>query len=152
MRRDKCAFLLLSMEYFGHKILAEGLQPTQEKVRAIVKAPAPQNISQLRSFLGLVNYYAQFLPQLSSTFSPLYRLLEKWSKWVWGTAQDWAFQAVKKQIHVVSPCLITHYDPQKELILACDASPYRGGGSVVTQVGGGCGEASGLCLLDMVTC
>ena len=130
LRRDKCAFLLPSIEYLGHKISADGLQPTQEKVRAIVKAPAPQNVSQLRSFLGLVNYYAKFLPQLSSTLSPLYRLLEKRSKWFWGTAQDRAFQAIKKQI--VSPCLLTHYDPQQELILACDASPY-GVGAVLSH-------------------
>ena len=66
LKRDKCTFMLPSVEYLGHTILAEGLQPTTEKVRAIVDAPAPQNVSQLRSFLGLVNYYGKFLPNLSS--------------------------------------------------------------------------------------
>ena len=56
----KCAFMLSSVEYLGHRISAEGIQPTQEKVRAIAEAPAPNNISQLRSFLGVMNYYASF--------------------------------------------------------------------------------------------
>ena len=122
LKRDKCTFMLPSVEYLGHTISAEGLQPTTEKVRAIVEAPAPQNVSQLRSFLGLVNYYGKFLPKLSSTLAPLYRLLEKQAKWIWGADQDMAFQAAKKQL--TSLCLLVHYDPQKELFLSCDASPY----------------------------
>ena len=70
LKVKKCAFLLDSVEYLGHKISAERLQPTQEKVRAITHAPAPQNISQLRAFLGLLNYYGKFLPQLASTLAP----------------------------------------------------------------------------------
>ena len=77
----------------GHTISAEGLQSAREKVRAIVEAPAPQNVLQVCSFLGLVNYYEKFLSKLSSTLAPLYRLLEKQVKWIWGADQDMAFQA-----------------------------------------------------------
>ena len=70
LKVKKCAFLLDSVEYLGHKMSAEGLQPTQEKVRAITHAPAPQNVSQLWVFLGLLNYYGKFLPQLASTLAP----------------------------------------------------------------------------------
>ena len=122
LKWDKCTFMLPSVEYLGHTLSAEGLQPTMEKVRAIVEAPTPQNVSQLRSFLGLVNYYGKFLPKLFSTVALLYRLLEKQAKWIWGADQDMAFQAAKKQL--TSPCLLVHYDPQKELLLSCDASPY----------------------------
>ena len=62
LKQNKCAFLLPSVEYLGHRISAKGLQPTDEKVRAIEKAPTPSNVSQLRSFNGLVNYYCKFLP------------------------------------------------------------------------------------------
>ena len=129
LKRGKCSFLLPSVEYLGHHISAEGLRPTKEKVRAIADAPAPQNVSQLRSFLGLVNYYGKFLPQLSSTLAPLYRLLEK-KRWSWGEAQMEAFRKTKTQL--TSPCLLAHYDPEKDLILACDASPY-GIGAVLTH-------------------
>ena len=114
--------MLPSVEYLGHTISADGLRPSQKKVRAIMQAPKPHNVSQLRAFLGLVNYYGKFLSQLSSTLAPLYRLLEKQNKWNWGPAQDRAFQAAKSQL--TSSCLLVHYDPQKEIVLSCDASPY----------------------------
>ena len=60
LKQNKCAFLLPSVEYLGHRISAKGLQPTDEKVRAIEKAPTPSDVSQLRSFVGLVNYYCKF--------------------------------------------------------------------------------------------
>ena len=47
-----------SVKYLGHVIDAEGLHPTEDKVRAIRDAPAPQNVTQLRSFLGLILFYA----------------------------------------------------------------------------------------------
>ena len=77
LKKAKCSFLQPSVEYLGHNISADGLRPTQEKVRAIADAPAPRNVTQLRSFLGLVNYYGKFLPNLSSTLAPLHRLLQK---------------------------------------------------------------------------
>ena len=123
--------MLPSVDYLGRTISAEGLQPTKEKVRAIVEAPAPQNVSQLCSFLGLVNYYNKFFPRASSTLAPLYKLLEKRQKWSWGTEQVKAFQAAKEQL--TSPKCLVHYDPQKALVVAGDASPY-GVGAVLAQV------------------
>lgn len=130
LKQEKCAFLLDSVEYLGHNISAEGLRPTQEKVCAITGAPPPENISQLRAFLGLINYYGKFLPQLSNTLAPLYRLLEKQTKWSWGSAEEETFRTAKQQL--TSSCLLVHYDPDKPLILACDASPY-GVGAVLSH-------------------
>ena len=62
LKQEKCAFLLDLVEYLGHNISTEGLRPTQEKVHAITGAPAPENVSQLRAFLGLINYYGKSLP------------------------------------------------------------------------------------------
>ena len=55
LKRSKCFFMLPSLEYLGHKISSKGLQPTGEKVKAIHEAPAPKDVSQLKSFLGLLN-------------------------------------------------------------------------------------------------
>ena len=117
--------MLESVEYLGHNISAEGLHPTKEKVRAITDAPPPKDISQLRAFLGLINYYGKFLPNLSSTLAPLYQLLEKQQRWIWGSPQQKAFQEAKTQL--ASSHLLVHYDAQQELVLSCDASPYRVG-------------------------
>ena len=69
LKSHKCAFMLPSVKYLGHRISADGLYPTSEKVCTILEAPVLKDVTQLRSFLGLVNYYGKFLPQLSSTLA-----------------------------------------------------------------------------------
>ena len=103
LKKDKCSFKLPSVEYLGHKVSVAGLQPTDVKVQAIRDAPAPQDVSQLKSFLGLINYYGKFLPNLSSILSPLYRLLQSSTRWSWGPEQKEAFQMVKSML--TSDCL-----------------------------------------------
>ena len=58
--REKCSFFQDSVEYLGHTINAQGIHTTDKKVRAIVNAPLPSNLAELRSFLGLLNYYLSF--------------------------------------------------------------------------------------------
>ena len=130
LKQKKCSFTLPAVEYLGHNISAEGLRPTNEKIRAITEAPVPQDITQLRAFLGLLNYYGKFLQNLSSLLAPLYKLLEKKSHWVWRKEQQDAFEEAKTQL--TSSCLLMHFDPLKEVILSCDASPY-GVGAVLSH-------------------
>ena len=80
LKKEKCAFLLTSVEYFGHIISAEGLCMSDSKFRAILDAPFPHYVRELFSFLGLVNYYSKFLPDIAMTLSPLYNLLQKKKK------------------------------------------------------------------------
>ena len=72
LKRDKCSFLLPSVEFLGHHVSAKGVQPTTQKVDAIHRAPKPKDVTQLKSFLGAVNYYSKFLPDLSTVLSPLF--------------------------------------------------------------------------------
>ena len=129
LKRRKCCFMLPSVEYLGHRISSAGLQPTDEKVKALKEAPAPSNVSQLKSFLGLLNYYGKFIRNLS-TLPPLHRLLRKQSTWTWGSDQQDAFDRVKEIL--TSESVLAHYDPAKPLLLACDASPY-GVGAVLSH-------------------
>lgn len=88
LNQQKCSFLGSKIEYLGHIIDIEGIHPTSDKVKAIQEAPSPANISQLRSFLGLLNYYNRFLPNLATKLTPLYSLLNKHQKWTWGPEQE----------------------------------------------------------------
>lgn len=130
VNEKKCSFLKPSVEYLGHKISAEGLHPTTEKMRAVMEAPTPTCKSELRSFLGLINYYAKFLPNLSSTLSPLYRLTKKDVTWSWDQEAKTAFVNAK-ELFCKSRVLV-HYDPDKPLFLECDASS-RGIGAVLSH-------------------
>ncbi|KAL5463687.1 hypothetical protein EMCRGX_G032610 [Ephydatia muelleri] len=131
LNRAKCAFMLPSVEYLGHRIDREGLHPTEEKVIAIHNAPVPTSVTVLKSFLGLLNYYSKFSPNVSSTLAPLYLLLRKKQKWVWGKEQEEAFLRAKRMLQ--SSALLVHYGGNKPLLLACDASSY-GVGAVLSHV------------------
>ncbi|XP_042372461.1 uncharacterized protein K02A2.6-like [Plectropomus leopardus] len=131
LKRSKCVFLAPSVTYLGHKITAEGLCPVEDKVRAIKEAPSPKCVTELRSFLGMVNYYGKFLPDLSKVLAPLYKLLHNDTKWQWCEEQEGAFKEVKELLH--SATLLVHFDPDKDITLSCDASPY-GIGAVLSHV------------------
>ena len=111
-----------SVSYLGHKIDADGLHPLPHKLQAVKAAPTPRNVSELKSYLGLLTYYGKFLPNLSTHLEPLYRLLAKDSKWKWTKVQEKAFEESKNLLQ--SSQLLVHYNPELPLILACDASAF----------------------------
>ena len=109
--------------YLGHEISAEGLHTTKTKMKAIVGAPSPRNLTELRSFLGMINYYGRFLPNLASTLAPLYKLLQKTKAWKWGSRQRKAFRQIKELLQ--SSEVLTHFNDQLPLLLKCDTSLHR---------------------------
>jgi hypothetical protein len=123
LKRPKCAFLLNSVAYLGHEISAEGLHTTKAKVKAIVDAQSPRNLTELRSFLGMVNYYGKFLPNLASTLAPLYELLRQTKAWKWGPRQRKAFRQVKGLLQ--SNKVLTHFDNQLPLLLETPYAPLQ---------------------------
>ena len=131
LKLSKCEFLKPEVVYLGLRISAKGLQPVEEKINAVKRAPAPRNVSELRSFLGMVQYYHSFLPGLATTLAPLHRLLQKNVQWEWTRDCQKAFEACKEGL--TSDSLLVHYDLNRELRLACDASSY-GLGAVLSHV------------------
>ena len=129
--REKCEFFKDRVQFCGHEIDKRGLHKTGEKVEAIVNAPQPENVGQLRSFLGLVNYYNRFLPNLSTILHPLHQLLEQGNKWQWTEQCEQAFS--KAKLLITSELVLTHYDPALPVTLACDASP-TGIGAVLSHI------------------
>ena len=66
LKKSKCTFMQKSVEYLGFLIDAEGIHASPFKIDAILRAQQPKDVKQLRSFLGLVNYYGRFIPDLAS--------------------------------------------------------------------------------------
>ncbi|XP_061177726.1 uncharacterized protein K02A2.6-like [Saccostrea echinata] len=128
---EKCDFFKEQVSYCGHMISEEGLKKSPDKVNAVLNAPRPENLHQLRSFLGLVNYYRSFLPNLSAVLGPLNELLQGDKTWKWTKQCEQAFTEVKEIM--TSEQVLCHYDPNQPVKLACDASPY-GLGSVLSHV------------------
>ena len=122
LKREKCVFAAPEVIYLGYKIDASGLHPVDDKVQAVIEAPSPTSVTELKAYLGLLNYYGRFLPSLSTVLAPLHQLLARDVKWKWTEQQETAFQK-SKQLLLTSEVLV-HYDPAKPLVLSCDASRY----------------------------
>ena len=128
LKQEKCSFFQESIEYLGHYIDTTGIHTAKSKVEAISRAPTPKNVGELRSFLGMVNYYGKFIP---GKLHPLYSLLKNDSKWNWSAQCDQVFDEIKSLL-VQAPVLV-HYNPKLPLRLAGDASNY-GIGAVLSHV------------------
>ena len=98
------------MVALGHVLCGEGIQPCTAKVEAIQNAPAPSNVTELRAYLGLINYYNRYIRNLASVLAPLHDLLKKGIPWSWN-----AFDTSKQQL--CSETLLVHYDLDKKWIM-----------------------------------
>lgn len=118
--KEKCCFFQDKVSYLGHVINAEGLHTEAKKIDAVLAAARPASVSELRAFLGLVNYYSKFVKNFSSIVSSLYRLLHKDSVWFWSDECEAAFINIKE--HLKNARVLMHYDPELPVFVACDAS------------------------------
>ena len=130
LKKEKCSLFQDSVEYLGYTINAKGIHTTNKKVKAILDAPSPRNLSELRSFLGLLNYYSRFLPNITATLHPLHTSLRAGQPWMWSQNCEAAFQAAKEAL--VGAPILAHYDPDLPISLGGDASAY-GVGDVISH-------------------
>ncbi|CAK1597918.1 unnamed protein product [Parnassius mnemosyne] len=130
LQKDKCQFFRESVRYLGYVISKTGLRTCPDKVRAILSAPEPNNVTEVKRFLGVVNYYRNFIPNASSVLSPLHELLRKDAKWEWGKRQRQSVAAIRREL--ASERVLAHFEPAAQLVLAVDAGP-TGLGAVLSQ-------------------
>ncbi|XP_055620280.1 uncharacterized protein K02A2.6-like [Toxorhynchites rutilus septentrionalis] len=120
LRVEKCRFHQDQIKYLGHIVSAKGIQPDPAKIAAISEMPAPTDVPTLRSFLSAVNFYGKFVREMHKLRHPLDNLLKKDTKFHWSKECQYAFQNIKKVLQ--SGLLLTHYNPEQEIIVAGDAS------------------------------
>ncbi|KAL5486807.1 hypothetical protein EMCRGX_G019337 [Ephydatia muelleri] len=130
LRLTKCKFLKESVEYLGHVISRNGICTSPKKIEVIQKAPIPLNVTELRSFLGIVNYYGKFIQSVADLCAPLNELLQKNTLWIWTATCMESFNQLKQALG--SAEVLCHYNPSEEISLACDASDH-GLGAVLSH-------------------
>lgn len=128
LRASKCKFFMQELNYLGFIIDSNGRRPNPQKVEAITTMPAPNDVSTARSFIGMINYYGQFLHKFTELRAPLDKLLLKNSKFVWTPACQQAFEEIKALLQ--TDLLLTHFDPKHDILVASDASSH-GLGAVI---------------------
>ena len=130
LNEEKCVFARESVVFLGHEVSKNGLRPLQDKVEAVTKMQPPSTLTELRRFLGSINYYRSFLSEAAAVLAPLNKLLEgprraKNSKLEWGSEQQAAFEAAI--LLLKNSATLAHEDPTLPLVLSTDASLHHAG-------------------------
>uniref|UniRef100_A0A1Q3EU21 RNA-directed DNA polymerase n=1 Tax=Culex tarsalis TaxID=7177 RepID=A0A1Q3EU21_CULTA len=128
IRLEKCSFGKNEIRYLGHIIDSRGLRPDPAKIEAITNMPPPTDVSGVRSFLGAINYYGKFVPNMRMLRYPIDKLLKADAKFVWDSECQQAFEKFKQIL--TSGLLLTHYDPRQEIIVSADASSVGLGATI----------------------
>ena len=117
---DKCCFIQAKTDYLGHTITQHGLEPSKDKVNALLTIPSPTSVKAVRSLVGFASYYRRYIPHFSETCEPLINLTRKNVKFQWDLKCDKALQTLKEAL--LNPPILAFTDPNKRFILYTDAS------------------------------
>lgn len=135
LKVSKCKFGYTELKLLGNIINGHGIKPTQEGLLAIKQFPSPTTIKQLRSFLGLANYFRKFIPNFSKVAHPLTELTKgtfktKKSPINWTNLHETAFKDLKDKL--TNEPVLAHFDDNAEIILVTDGSK-KGLGAILQQ-------------------
>ena len=117
----------------GHTICKEGIKVDPKKVEAVAQWPRLTNVTEIRSFLGLVGYYRKFIKDFSKIAAPLTRLIRKQEKFMWNEAYEQSFQKLKECL--TSAPVLSLPEETGHFTVYCDASRVCLG-CVLMQMGG----------------
>ena len=97
---SKCRIGVAELEFLGHKVSQDGIQPLPERVEALQHFPVPRTKTKLREFLGLVNFYHRFIPNCARILQPLNSMLSKGTanELQWSTDATAAFTSAKASL------------------------------------------------------
>jgi hypothetical protein len=130
INEKKSEYKKQEIEFLGHHLKENIIEKQLDCKEGITTYPAPKNINEVQRFLGLVNYYRKFIKNIARVCAPLFELLRKDKKFVWGNEQQQAFEQLKRAL--VEPTVLQQPDYDKTFILETDAC-NTGLGAILTQ-------------------
>jgi hypothetical protein len=130
----KCSFLTTEVEYLGRVISHGQVRPSPRKIDALVNAPVPANVKQVRQFLGLAGYFRRYIKDYATKTASISRLTKKDIKFQWGSEQEHVRQDLVKSL--TSEPILAIFDPNLATELHTDASSV-GYGAVLLQTHSG---------------
>ena len=134
LKPSKCHFFRRQLIYLGHQVSAEGIQPDPKKVQAIKEMPAPTNVNEVRSFLGMCGFYRNYVPNFAKICCPLYALTKDTIPFKWEESEEQSFTEIK-ELMTKAP-ILKHPNFNYPFIIETDASD-KGLGAVLIQRYGG---------------
>jgi RNase H-like domain found in reverse transcriptase len=130
----KCVFEVAEVDFLGHRVSAAGISPLPKHVEALQHLPVPTDVKGLQQFLGLINFYRQFLPEIAATLMPLTDALRGLPRNLTVTAEMTAAVAVAKDALAAATGMV-HPLPHAQLALVTDASDSHVGGVLQQREG-----------------
>ena len=127
---EKCSFFKKHIQYLGHLLSEEGIQPLPEKLESIAKMPRPKNQKEVKQFLGLIGYYRKFVPRFADISRVLNKLTHKDEEFKWTPECEKCFNMLKDYLQEAP--ILRYPDPEARYVLYTDASKYAYAG-VLTQ-------------------
>ena len=131
LNADKVCLAAQSVSFCGYTISGNGIAANTEKIKAITDFPTPANITDLRSFMGLVNQLAEFTPDIASSANTLRTLMSPRNSFKWTPDHDAAFLKTKEAL--AKPPILAHFDHTLPTVLQTDASRLHGIGYALLQ-------------------
>ncbi|RWR99670.1 Retrovirus-related Pol polyprotein from transposon 17.6-like protein, partial [Dinothrombium tinctorium] len=131
LRTDKCCFFQREIDFLGHKISAKGIEINQDRVNSILKIKDPTNITEVKSFLGVLNYFRNHIKNFAISAEPLINLTRKKVKFNFEAEEKKAFDELKKSL-CTAP-ILSFFDENLKTQLHTDAS-RKGIGAVLIQI------------------
>jgi len=118
LNRHKCQLELDLIQFMGHTVSTVAIGPTSERVKAIVGAKPPKCASEIRSFLGLVNFSARYIPNLATISEPLRKLTRKGIAYNWGKEPQNSFEKLMESLSHVETLGHFKLDAVKTTVVA----------------------------------
>ena len=122
LKASKCSFFKKHIQYLGHLVSGDGIEPLPEKLEAVENMPPPKTPKEVRQFLGLVGYYRKFVPKFADIARPLTNLTKQDIKFEWSEKCQKTFQLLKDML--LKEPVLKYPDPSKPYTLFTDASKY----------------------------